>query len=804
MKKTARFQKTVFWIVSVLVLLRIGSIFWGNELDEACFLSREQEEIPLADAEQVACENVSQYFIPAEKRLQGLEFVFTNIPEEPTGSIVVKIMSGDALLYQTNISLSGLSDLQWKGIFVNAEMAPGQEYEIVLTAGEDCAQIPSVPVLLKQYPFESTSACANGERIDGRLAVNYRYYAAPGPLEKCCMALLWVLVWLGLSALIDHFSEIKAAAQRAFFFACSKVDPKVLLPVAELLCAAILIHGSKIEFHLTTKVIIYAVSIVAMINFDQARAYLFAPGGLVDCGWKKVVLVVLYAYAAFALAGQRLLIYPLARKLTVTDIFVCLIAVLWFVPVIHSLLYGLERAGRWITGKARPMRTWQFVLLCGLLQLVPLWFNLIAFNPGITSPDSVACMLTQEIWHSSDWYPAFYRMIIRAILWVWNSTYAVILVQHFFWVYVCLELLLYLRKKGLRDSVLICIAIFMGFNAGNYLQVNTIWKDIPYTLSLFWALILLAKLSIDFDGYRRKWYLYFELVTAMTGIFLYRQNGIVPYLLIAAFALIFLRKNKRVLAAISISAALIFFVKGPVYGYFDIQSVTSGMYIGLSQDILGVYYSGGEVSKETLQMINVMTDYDNDGYSYNATYATQSYDLDVTIPVFIKGYLDTFLKNPVIMTRAVIARQDLLWDIFQGEDALLGCVNYQDTADGFGVWNDWYPPRKYVSLYPIAAAAGNCTANSQWISAIEWRCGLLTLLGLVSFAWMLMKGRIGKKIVLISPILGQMLSLVLSTGWSDFRFFWPCNLLNLALILFAALSACPGVQRQEEKNLTAG
>ena len=58
------------------------------------------------------------------------------------------------------------------------------------------------------------------------------------------------------------------------------------------------------------------------------------------------------------------------------------------------------------------------------------------------------------------------------------------------------------------------VAIFSGVNAGNFLHLNTIWKDIPYTISLLWVLVILAKLSLDFEQYKGKWSVYMELVIA--------------------------------------------------------------------------------------------------------------------------------------------------------------------------------------------------------------------------------------------------------------------------------------------------
>ena len=135
------------------------------------------------------------------------------------------------------------------------------------------------------------------------------------------------------------------------------------------------------------------------------------------------------------------------------------------------------------------------------------------------------------------------------------------------------------------------------------------------------------------------------------------------------------------------------------------------------------------------------------------------------------------------MTRAIIDREDAIWDIFLGKDSRLPLCNYYGTMDHAETWNDYYPVRKYTSLYSGMSAFTDYTANSQWISAIVWRCGLFTLLGVVSTFYVILKKGCKRYLVILSPIIGHVMSLLLSTGWSDFRYFWPMNLMNMVLIL---------------------
>lgn len=777
-----KWRKVVLIIFTVIFMLRIGFIAFRGELDKEYITSVNYD---LTEAESVSCTEAVQTFKSHNSNLNSLEFIFGNIADDKAGAIAVQICAGEELIYQAKISLSNVNNNEWKKMYVNAALDANQQYQIKLIPSEDCTQIPTLLTVNNDtYASEIVESLSGGVKIKGQYAINYGYLKTPGIFDRLSIISLWIILWGVLFFILIKFDDICNYIFKFVEFLKARVKTQVLLTILEVIGCFIIIYSSGIEFQAPTKVVLYLISLIATISYSDKFEYMKS---ITEKSWIKVLVILLYCYAGFALVGQRILIYPLTLKINGASLFVFCCAIAWFVQIINSAFYYLDFLRNKLFTYGKKFKTWQIIIVFLCLLLLPALYNLFANNPGMSSPDTWACMINQakRLHGSGDWHPAFYCMVLRAIESVWDSTYAVILVQYFFWVYVCIELLLYLRKQDLNEYILIAISLFLGANAGNYIQINTIWKDIPYTLSVFWSLIILAKLLIDYDEYKKNWYIYLELIISLVGMSLYRKNGVVPFVIVSAFLVIILRKNVKVWISVTISIALFGIIKGPVYSYFDIQPINSGMYIGLSQDILGVYYGGGEVSKDTLQMINVMTDYDNAEYSYNPTWSNQSYALDVEAKEFIIDYIDTFIKNPVMMLRAIIDREDAVWDIYQGQDAILGCVNYTSTMDynsDYAEWNDYYSPRNYVSLYTVASAASAYTASSQWISAIEWRCGLFTLLGVISMLFLFFNKKQWKYILLVAPSFGHVMSLLLSTGWSDFRYFWPLNLLNLALI----------------------
>ena len=780
MKTMSSWRKIVLIVFTTIVLIRIGYIALRGEVDRMYYTSAQYD---LSEATPVSCTDASQVFMSAEERLDSLELIFTDIPEDKVGNIVLQILADDELIYQTNISLSTLNNMEWKKIYVNAELDAEKTYKLVFIPTETCTQIPSLLEVKNGTSASEIQKSSNGEKIlDGQFAVNYGYLSNPGLFDRAVMISLWIWLWLFIVGILVYSKKILESILGLVDCIKEQVKPQILVSVLEVIGCFIIIHCSGIIFQAPTQVVLYLISLIATVNFSTKCNCVF---DIVESGWKKIVLFLAYIYAAFALVGQIIWIYPLTLKLTMPGFFVFVCTVLWFIPIINSIIYSLNTIRKSGFSEKYRLNKWQFVLISVCILIIPAIYNLIANNPGISSQDTVQCMITQaqHIRGSKDWHPPFYCMLLRFIESVWNSTYAVIFVQYFFWIYVCVELLLYLRKKEIKESYLLALTLFLGLNTANYIHINTIWKDIPYTLSAVWSLIILAKLLIDYDEYRKKWYVYLELIIALVGVSLYRQNGIVPFIMIGLSLVIVLHKNAKVWVAVAISITLFMLIKGPVYKHFEIQPIESSRkYIGLSQDILGVYYAGGEVSEDTLQMITVMTKYNNAEYQYIPTWSYQSGKLNVEMQEFIISYLDTFIKNPIIMARAIIAREDAAWNIFSGENAVLGCVNYYGTMDANGEWNLHYAARKYTSLYNITSATSDYTASSQWISALIWRSGLFTLLGFIAALFMFFVKSKGRYALILMPSIGHFISLLLSTGWSDFRYFWPLNLLNLVLI----------------------
>ena len=554
---------------------------------------------------------------------------------------------------------------------------------------------------------------------------------------------------------------------------------QILLIIIEVFSCFLVVEKCGLDLQMATKVVLYVLSFYTGINSDKILEYYKSS---VNGNKNKVGLLLVVVYAAFAMVGNRLFIYPLDKSMDLESVLLYAITVVWFLPIIILFLYYYERIE--LKKKSRN-KTIRFCIITGLLLIVPACLALYAYNPGISSPDSVACLLdfAHNIQGMKNWHPPFYVMLLKVIISIWDSTYAVIIVQIVFWLYVMLEGLLFLRARGISEKVLILFAAFMGINPANYLHLCTIWKDIPYSVSLLWFTVIIAKLLVNKVN-NEKWCTYIEYIICTVFVFFLRQNGMVVYLIMVPVLVIFFRKNKRLIVSTVVSILLILVVRFPIYSYINVQEADGGIYIGLSQDILGVYYAGGEVSEDTIEMIDILTKHNKEEFEYDPYYAKSSYDLDVKMTTFIENYLDTFIHNPVIMTREIILRQDCVWDVFGGEDARLEGVNYRSQIGSINEeWANYYGSRidnKVMTLFELYQYH---ILNNQVTKVLVWQTGIYTLFCIIAI-YVVLKGKDKKNVMVFGAFLTHIISLVLSTGWSDFRYYWPLNIIAVFIILF--------------------
>lgn len=784
-RKTETWKKALIALIILIAVIRFGYIaVKGEQSNKEIRTSTVIEE----DLSYVGCNGLSAEFTSDSGVLDSVELMLSDIPEGNEDYLFIQIFNSQKPVYETEINLSNFTDGEWRPIWVNIKIDKGEKYKIVLSMTEESENIPTV-------------LATNG---GSTLAVNFISYEPASPAVRLIKAAGWIVFVFSAILLVILSELMKGKKTILDEIRDSKDTCQIVIIVLELVSLIAVISFSGMPFQQLTKISLIVISGIAVISYPKKSEYIRK---LADKSWKKALLVGLYFYGAFAMVGQRILVYPFNKMPSLMEIIAFLCAVIWFVPVVNSFIWYFELLGQKVFSEKKKMNTILFIAIVTVILLVPLELYLYVYNPGISSVDTVDTMITngKNIYGMFDWHPFFYCWVTMILTSIWDSPYMMVFSQQFMYVFILVELFLFLRRKGVRESVLIGCSVLAAVYVPNIILVTTIWKDVPYDLALLWMFVIVAKLVIDNEYYKKRALIYIELAAALTVTFLLRKNGFVPVIIVVALLIVLIIKNARILLSILMSFVLIFTFQFPMAAYYGVEkSSSTGVHMGLGQDILGVYYAGGELSNDTTEIVADMTLQNMDGYNYVATWSRGSYYIDASVPQFVVSYMDTFARNPLMTVRAVVAREDELWNIWQGDDMLLSCECYTGTMDGRSsegyYWNDYYPAREDTSITSTLTEMNLSTARHQFMEAVTWRCGVFTMMALTTIVILIIKDKKKNLLTVLSLILGQILSLLLSTGWAEFRYYWGINLMNITFLMIAVLLVRRKTEEKEKKE----
>lgn len=504
---------------------------------------------------------------------------------------------------------------------------------------------------------------------------------------------------------------------------------------------------------------------------------------------RKTLVVLTALYVSFATVGSMGIMYPVDRRISIGRIVVVFVNFIWNLGMIAVIIHlAYRRKGRTKEIIECGLSVCEYLIL-GCVIIIPLTIMLVAFNPGICSYDTNLCLsiYAHNLSEMLDNQPFFYVLFLKCIISVVDSTYVIVFIQILMWCAVWLEAFVFLNKRlrvGFKS--LLGLSILISINSANLLYVITIWKDIPYTICILLATILIAELISDCEI--NMWFCC-KLIMSLVGIFLFRKNGPVVYLFVLAALVCYQVKNKRVFknlfGGIVISVGIIWLIECPIYGYYGIKEDKDGigtMYIGMSQELFAAY-EYGNVSEETQNMLNVLANNNLEEYAYNPYWANAAYNLDVKPIYFIKCYIDSFVKNPRIMIKAILLRQDCLWNVFPGENSWVNLVNYFGGWDGTIEWKEYYPARNWTEFSSYIGDIVSYPGKDSTMNIIVWRSGLhIVIMFMIMVSFYVVYGTC-MDIYSIFPVLGQAVSLFLSTGWADFRYYWSINVVTLFIIV---------------------
>ncbi|WP_133053952.1 DUF6020 family protein [Niastella yeongjuensis] len=407
------------------------------------------------------------------------------------------------------------------------------------------------------------------------------------------------------------------------------------------------------------------------------------------------------------------------------------------------------------------------MILCWLIYLA-------GFFPANMSADSlVQWEQITGVSQLNNWHPVFHTMFNKFFLSIYHNPVSVSLAQILFMAGIAANWFLFLYKKGVPEKWLIWASIVFGLIPANGAYSVTLWKDIPFTFSLLWLTLVIAKI-VSNDGYFKNKMAHIEVVAALVTAALFRHNGIpIYYLAIAALLIYFYKFRKAgILVGVVVSLGLVLW-----YNHYisdPARVVATPPAIKLVAPIHGmaaVRYYGGQLSAESTQemekvlpdsfWVNYYNPFSADEYIFNKMPFLQNLS-NLPTTKAISLYANTFVHNPYLIIRDRLCGAELAWNVFEAPGAYNFKYHTQIDENAFGLKSGDNFLKKILMF--------GLKASEKVADMFMWRAGIFNILVLL-LLFLFLRHR-QWYLLLFVPVLGSDAALLLSMTIQNYRYVY--------------------------------
>jgi hypothetical protein len=497
---------------------------------------------------------------------------------------------------------------------------------------------------------------------------------------------------------------------------------------------------------------------------------------------QKAFFFVAVVYGSFAFVGHQLFLagYPLREvgyKIASFMLFggwltFISIAFLYFTEFVRNKVS--ERNVQTITSGQNQSSVKLYFTFMAIM--VAWWLvYLVAFFPANMSADSLD-QWEQATYGSplNNWHPVFHTLFNRLCLTIYKSPASIALGQILFMAAVMSGWLLFLYQKGIPAKWLKWAAVIIALIPANGIMAVTLWKDVPFTISLVWLTLAIAKIVTN-DAYFKQRSAYFEVTIALVAACLFRHNGMLVYILAVAGLLLYYFKTRKtgILVCVVLSMALV----GSYFVYISnparvVPNPPAVKLVAPIDGIAAVLYHNGSLSEETRQeMYKILPD--STWRSHYRPFSADEYLFFTNMP-FVENlsklstsqvlhlYLNTLAKNPYLVIRDRLNGSEIVWNVLEAN----GSFNYRYChvidPNTFGIHSPDSLIKKVLEhLLELSVKIAD---------PFLWRAGIFNFLTVLLLLSMMKQRK--WFLLLFIPVIGTNISLLLSMTLQNFRYVY--------------------------------
>lgn len=422
---------------------------------------------------------------------------------------------------------------------------------------------------------------------------------------------------------------------------------------------------------------------------DRIKKY-YTRGGILG-------IVLIGTYSAFASIGYQLFLSGDLINITASRFALFILCIIWFIPIILFVLFILEfLSNKFINNNMKNNKqSNKKAAISFFLILFTVWeIILLGYFPANMTSDSIDQWAQAiGILPIGNAHPAFHTIIIKILATIIESPFWIVSIQVICMAAVCTSFLMLLFKRGIKFNWLCIIALIYAIMPNNFMFVTTLWKDIPYSISLLWLTYLLGKMSQSPKKFFSKNSSIIILSLSIISVRFFRHNGIIPYFLMIILLIYitfkyFVDIKFRSMHVLILTVLLTLLINGPIFKFFQVQTnPQSKPYATMFAALGSAVNKNRDFSYETTEILeSIMTL--EDWKEYYNRFNIDSYSFwheggmnlsNITFKQAFSAYLEGVFKYPDIIIKDRLDGMNLLWDITQPPESF----NHRYAA---GMW----------------------------------------------------------------------------------------------------------------------
>lgn len=319
-------------------------------------------------------------------------------------------------------------------------------------------------------------------------------------------------------------------------------------------------------------------------------------------------------------------------------------------------------------------------LACFLVLFASYFATLLLSFPGTFSTDSYASIsILQGELPWSNAHPVFYTLLIGPFVALGNAVgnmtvglFAFSLVQLTLMAAVCSYACAWLKKMGMPLLAVFAALAFFAFNPVIARYATTMWKDVPFAITMLLAILQLFEIAITKGAAIQSPRACIKLALLTLLACLLRNNGIYAMAAGVVVLIAVWRKAWKWFMPMMGAIVLAQLISGPFYTSLGIEPSPFRESVGIPiQQISAVVAEDGEMTEEQLEVFSQLVDpeavaevyapYSSNFVKYHESFSDEW--LNAHKKEFLQLYFEVGLKNPAIYTRAWIGATQGYWNM---------------------------------------------------------------------------------------------------------------------------------------------